>query len=148
MKILILSDSHSKALDIDFSKYDHVIHCGDFGKSRMDLEEPNVTYVSGNCDFYGDDEVTINLFGKKVFVTHGHWYSVKITLEKLIKRATELGVDYVFFGHTHMQSYKKSNNITFINPGTYANFEYSVITEEEIKLYKDNKLFKTIENRW
>jgi putative phosphoesterase len=148
MKILILSDSHSKSLDLDFSKFDHVIHCGDFGRSRMDLEEDNITYVSGNCDIYGDDDAKIELFGRKVFVTHGHWYSVKMTMSNLISKAKALDVEYVFYGHTHIQAYNHDSNIIFINPGTYADNEYCIITEDEINFYKNKSIVKTIENRW
>lgn len=148
MKILILSDSHSRPLNIDFSKYDYVIHCGDFGRSRMDLEEENVTYVSGNCDFYGDNDFNIELFNKKAFVTHGHWYSVKMTLEALKKKALGLGVDYVFYGHTHRQAFECDSNIIYINPGCYADGQYCIITEDEIIFYEDKKVIETIKNRW
>ena len=74
MRILLISDSHNKLVDEDFSQFDCVIHCGDYGKSLSVLEENKVHYVIGNCDDYGPKELLLDLFGRKVFITHGHYY--------------------------------------------------------------------------
>ena len=55
MRILVLSDNHF----VDLSKikkddYDLIIHAGDYGVFRKQLENLGAKYVKGNCDFSGD----------------------------------------------------------------------------------------------
>ena len=57
------------------------IFCGDGLSSLSDLMlNKNFYAVKGNCDFVAfDEELTLEAEGVKIFVTHGHKYSV-ITL--------------------------------------------------------------------
>ena len=58
MKILILSDNHSRGIDIDLSQFDYVIHCGDCGNfDEYARNLDNVLIVRGNCDFSGEKEI-------------------------------------------------------------------------------------------
>ena len=61
MKILILSDNHSRVIDFDTSEYDIVIHCGDYGRCFNILDEDNILFVRGNCDLHGEDEIFYQL---------------------------------------------------------------------------------------
>lgn len=126
MKIVLLSDSHGNKDGIDklFSSvdFDYLFFMGDglndFG-CYLDME--NVYAVSGNCDFFSrlDNEKYVELGGKKIFFTHGNKYGVKLNLDKLITRAKEIGVDLVFYGHTHNQRVDLIDGIYFINPGKF-----------------------------
>ena len=90
MKLLVISDSHSFTLSsLDFKKYDAVLHCGDYGGSLSALQEAKAYYVKGNCDFYGEESLFLTLFGRKVYITHGHHENVKYGVQRLVYRALE-----------------------------------------------------------
>lgn len=147
MKILVLSDSHQFSLtDLEFEKYDAVIHCGDYGNSEEVLVSHHVLYVRGNCDGSGRHQIVENLFGRKIFVAHGYQENVKYGLDRLIYKALEKEVEVCFFGHTHQQMCFIEENILFLNPGSYPN-SYIEITEEEIQFYEAEKI-KVLKYRW
>ena len=120
MEFLVLSDSHGRTKNIleavsrQIKRPDGIIFLGDGLRDLMycDIDIP-IYSVSGNCDtgsFYGElcsDTVRIvELAGKRVMLTHGHEYSVKSTLSRLIYAAVDSGADIVMFGHTH-EPYEK-----------------------------------------
>ena len=149
MKILVLSDSHSRMLDIDFNKYDYVFHCGDFGSSKSDLMRNNNTYyVCGNCDFGNNKEVFININNKNIFMTHGDLYHVKSHMNSLIYKAIELKSNICLFGHTHELSLFERDNILFINPGAYIDGYYAIIDDNKISFYRYNSLIKEYNYKW
>lgn len=132
MKIIVLSDSHG---DIDKaeeavrsnSDADLIIHLGDYYRDAQKLANmfPDipVVYIYGNSDFMVEDvqaERLIECCGKKIFLTHGHRYSVKMGYEKLYKKAEELGVDMLLFGHTHVTDIVKRGNYYILNPGSIS----------------------------
>ena len=147
MKILVLSDSHHFSLaNIDFGKYDAVIHCGDYGDSEEILLKQYALYVRGNCDSSGLQQRIENLFGRKIFITHGYQENVKYGLDRLIYKAMEKEVEVCFFGHTHHLICFIEENILFLNPGSFPN-SYAEITEEEISLYEAG-IIKVLKYRW
>jgi uncharacterized protein len=125
-KILIVSDSHGSAEMLETIEKLHgqdvdlMIHCGDSELSETDPAISNFMSVRGNCDFYGDfpDEETHEVGGAKLYVTHGHLYSVKSTLVHLFYKAKEAGADIVCFGHSHLLGVEMIEEILFINPGS------------------------------
>ena len=135
MRILLISDSHQSKIDIDFSKYDAVIHCGDYGDSLEVLEKNNVHYVRGNCDSYGPKELLLDLFGRKIFITHGHYYDVKETYDRVMYRALELNASVCLFGHTHIPIWRPSEDLLTLNPGAYMDDFRIEITEDYIYYY-------------
>lgn len=137
MKILILSDSHEKLIDLDLSEYDYIIHAGDYGISRHLLEFNNAYFVAGNCDFDGRDEILLTINGKKFFITHGHRYRVRYDLTSLYLKAREVEADFVIYGHNHYQVYEEDRGIIFINPGAYNQNEYAVIEDGQLGFYKN-----------
>ncbi|MDE7385473.1 MAG: YfcE family phosphodiesterase, partial [Anaeroplasmataceae bacterium] len=140
MKILVLSDSHHASLEtISFEKFDAVIHCGDYGNSLTSFNHRKVFFVKGNCDIYGEDALLLELFGKKVFVTHGHKENVKYGFDRLIYRSLEREANVTLFGHTHEQICFQEEGILFLNPGSYPT-SYIVILDEEIHLYQNGKV--------
>ena len=136
--LLIISDTHHDITLMEelIKKYKGyiVIHCGDYCVNRKILDKYNINYVDGNCDIHSDKEdLLLEIDGKKIFVTHGHKYKVKLGVMNLYYKAMELGCDYVFYGHTHIRACFKENGIIFINPGSLKyGREYCVIENDEI----------------
>lgn len=148
MRILLISDSHEVLVQEDFSKYDAVIHCGDYGKSRPILEENHVHYVIGNCDTKGPKELILELFGRKIFVTHGHYYGVKEGYERVMYRALELGCSVCVFGHTHIPIWQPKEDLLTMNPGAYMDDFRIEITDNFIYYYFGERNYKKFEFKW
>lgn len=135
-KILVFSDTHKNtdtAIRIIGENPDTnlVLHAGDHAEDAEDLSYifPEITfsYVKGNCDLFSfeKEERFFEASGKKIFLTHGHLYKVKMTLSLLRKKAKELGADIVVFGHTHQRLTEEDGGILYLNPG--ARGSYGVI---------------------
>ncbi len=129
MKIGIISDTHgnteamNKAI-LYLRECDSIIHAGDFIDDAEYIyysTDKEVKCVKGNCDSYttrGDYELEFTVNDKKFFLCHGHHHNVKSGLQLLQEIAKQRGIDFVVFGHTHIPTYKKMNNVAFINPGS------------------------------
>lgn len=125
MKILIVSYSHGLTSELTqirerHSDVDLMIHCGDSELQAGDESIKGYTVVRGNCDFHAGfpEDVIEEAGGLRIFVTHGHRYSVKSSLMNLSYRAREAGADIVCFGHSHCLGAEVVNNTLFINPGS------------------------------
>ena len=145
MKILVFSDSHSRACGIDKAISLHrrttelVIFLGDGIKDIDAMREkyPELTFfaVKGNCDFLCSDipkESILDLDGIRVLITHGDKYNVKYGLDTLLYSAIEKEVDAVFYGHTHIPhdscEYVNDKRIQLFNPGSVATTDtYGVV---------------------
>lgn len=147
MRILVVSDTHGdyyslkKAIDAQRNA-DIIIHCGD---SRDELEDIKIMYsdkaiiaVKGNCDFgstlpFVEERV---IEGKKLFITHGHLYNVKMTLYPLTCAAKEANADIVIFGHTHNALNDYDDGLYILNPGSLSGYNASYalidVTEQGI----------------
>ncbi|MBP2240634.1 putative phosphoesterase [Cytobacillus eiseniae] len=151
MSILIVSDSHGLTDELQEIKKRHahevqmMIHCGDSELQANHDALANFFVVQGNCDRAGTfpEEWIEEVSGLKLFVTHGHRFSVKSTLMNLSYRASEVEADIVCFGHSHLLGAEMIDGILFINPGsirlprgrtekTYMRLE---VVEKEINLY-------------
>ena len=98
MRILILSDNHSRSIELNLSKYDYVIHCGDYGSSYDYVKnDSKVLIVRGNCDFEGNKEIFTNIKDRNVLVVHGDLYNVKSHYNTLIYKALSMNANMVFF---------------------------------------------------
>lgn len=132
MKILVLSDTHG---DIDKAEkairnnkdIELVIHLGDYFRDAQKLSGlfpgMRIEYIYGNSDFMIDDvpaEKMLEIEGKKIFITHGHRYSVKWDYDKLYKKAEELKADLLLFGHTHIADIVCKGNYYVVNPGSIS----------------------------
>lgn len=124
-KVLIVSDSHGLTKELEVLRERHLhevdvmIHCGD--SQLMPDEEPITGYltVMGNCDFEGYPlETMTEVSNRKIFITHGHRYSVKTSLLNLKYKAEELGANIVCFGHSHVLGAEIIGGILFLNPGS------------------------------
>lgn len=64
--------------------------------------------VKGNCDFslFGhgelEESMLLTLDGVRIFMTHGHLYSVGYGTDRLVYAARERDADIVLYGHTHV----------------------------------------------
>lgn len=147
MRILVVSDSHGdkynliKAIDEQKSA-EIIIHCGD---SRGELSDLNLLYkdkmivaVKGNCDMGStlENTQTINVCGKKIFVTHGHLFNAKYTLLNLCLKAREEKADILLFGHTHNPLNIYDDGLYILNPGSLhgynATYGYIDVTDKGI----------------
>lgn len=147
MRILVVSDTHGnfknfkQAIENDRS-VDVIIHCGD---SRGELEEMKMYYpdkaficVKGNCDLGSmlpNDEIRV-FENKKLFITHGHLYNVKLALYPICCKAREEKADIVIFGHTHNALAEYDDGLYILNPGSLgsygATYAYIDVTEQGI----------------
>ena len=126
MKCILTSDSHGNSLGFDKlfqeENFDFLFFMGD-GVRDLGLYAnlAQVYAVSGNCDYFCDEpnEKQITLCGKKILITHGNMYGVKSGLGQLVTYAKSLGVNYVFYGHTHKYDVQLIDGIYFINPGSF-----------------------------
>lgn len=125
MKLLIMSDTHRLTKEISTIKerheFDFLIHCGDSELDESASELKDVQVVKGNCDHgsqFSEEKIIELHNGIICYITHGHLYDVKRSLEKLSYRAEEHGADFCFFGHTHIAGVVTINETVYINPGS------------------------------
>ena len=113
-----------------------IIHAGDCEEDAEDLRAvyPQYTYacVPGNNDWISREPTEkLEFFGgKKLFITHGHTYGVKSGLDRLARRAKEIGADVAVFGHTHIPRMEFVNGIWLVNPGV-ATKSCALLTVED-----------------
>lgn len=124
-KILVVSDSHGLTKELEILKARHLdevdllIHCGD--SQLMPEQNPISGFVTvlGNCDYSGFPlETTVDIAGRKIFITHGHKYHVKTSLMALNYRANEVNADIICFGHSHVLGAEIIDDRLFLNPGS------------------------------
>ena len=143
-KLVIISDTHGNFSALEnllpiMKESDFIFHLGDFVRDIKQFERElgdKIISVKGNCDGCGDD-CLIELDNVKILLTHGDKYSVKWSLLKLKYKAKELGVNVVFYGHTHNADILEEDGIYFINPGCMNRFSnksycYAVIMDGKI----------------
>ena len=145
MRILIFSDTHGDIKDPEavinnIVGVEAVIHCGDCLRDAEILRDkfPKIKFysVSGNCDIdRTSEELMLELGGKRIFVTHGHRYAVKIEKEfdypTVTKKGKDMGADAVLFGHTHIAYNNNKGDIIVMNPGSIKSMAtYGVIEIE------------------
>lgn len=143
-KIVILSDTHGNFSAIDkilpiLKESDLVLHLGDYERDILAYKKElgsKIYSVKGNCDG-GSDECVFTVENVKIMMAHGDKYGVKSSLSNLLYRAKELGVQAVFYGHTHIASVEEFDGIKLINPGCMNRFSqnsycYAVVYESKI----------------
>ena len=128
MLLAVFSDSHGSqeplCRAIRTYQPDMVLHLGDYVRDAMALEKAlpglEVRYVRGNCDVGSPAPETLcfALEGVSVFMTHGHLYSVKYTLQSIANAAHFSGARLALFGHTHQAEYRRMGDVLLLNPGS------------------------------
>lgn len=128
MRIMVISDTHRHNLDlmektIEIQKPDLILHLGDNVEDGEYLSQESgikTIIVRGNGDYNPDypfDRV-VDVGGKRIFMTHGHRYSVKDGFMSLYYKGLEVEADVVLYGHTHVPVNVKEKDITIMNPGS------------------------------
>ena len=131
MRILIISDTHGRTNTIrdvldTVGDIDMFIHLGDVCGDEEYIYD-NVTcpihMVAGNNDWDSDlpmqEEFMIGRY--KVFITHGHRYSVHYGTDRLQELIKYDGYDIVMYGHTHVPYLEEDpDDITILNPGSIS----------------------------
>ena len=130
MKVLIVSDTHGRDRKLEEAvlkerPFDYLIHCGDVEGREFFIEalaECPCTIVSGNNDFFSDlpREEEIELAGRRVLVTHGHYYGVSMDIYGVVDEARLRGCEIVLFGHTHKPVAERRCGVLAINPGSLS----------------------------
>ena len=132
MKVLVMSDTHGYILNAKEAiernpDVDMVLHLGDYCRDASQLSQlyPNIKfeYVYGNCDIGIGSicaEKTIEVEGFRIFMTHGHKYSVKWDYNRILAKAELEKADVILFGHTHIAVVDSNNSILIINPGSIS----------------------------
>lgn len=132
MKLLILSDSHQEintmAEAVRREAPDAVLHLGDHYEDaqKLALQFPDIPLyaVEGNTDYAPGAPVELLLAfeGKRVYMTHGHLFGVKMGLTSIKRKGYAVAADLVLFGHTHQPLLQDAGDMTLMNPGTIGRY--------------------------
>lgn len=129
MRAIVFSDSHGNydVLEKIIERHkdaDFFIHLGD-GEREMEYIRyaypgKNFLFVAGNCDYGSDapDYDVVDLAGKKIFLTHGWRFGVKVSLDHIKEEARKFGADIMLFGHTHVAGTCYEDGLYIMNPGS------------------------------
>ena len=128
---VVISDTHGNHKALQklfplFAENDYIIFLGDGETDFCRFPEEfqsKIIKVRGNCDVSATEtERLVEIEGVKVFLTHGHLYGAKYSLEKLKLRALELGAGVCMYGHSHFAAIDECDGVTLINPGTASRY--------------------------
>ncbi len=140
MKLLIFSDSHGRGgmeQAAAVERPDHILHLGDCVRDAQGLKNAvdcPVTYVPGNCDYNSSlpEVLTLELGGKRIYMTHGHLHGVKMMYMRAVYAALEAQADILLFGHTHHPECFQQDGLWVMNPGAWGyGRSYGLITLEK-----------------
>ena len=144
MKLLVFSDSHGNIEHmrraVEQERPDQILHLGDVMRDAVELSVayPNIPLelVPGNCDYATDVPAQKILFfeGRRILMTHGHIYHVKLGIGQAVRAAVEAKVDILLFGHTHEPVCEFERGLWIVNPGSAGSLAaatYAVICLEE-----------------
>lgn len=132
MKLLIFSDSHchTELMENLAVKYKSVVngilHLGDCTEDILNMAELcggiPIYQVRGNNDFDHEFplERILDLYGHKIFMTHGHRQKVYYNTDLLYYSARQCDADIALFGHTHVPYLKNEGGIIVMNPGSIS----------------------------
>ncbi len=137
-KIIVISDSHGNPDKIESVLAKErdaktIVFCGDGLRDWAFVKLPKETRllkVMGNTDIYVNDgsesEILQEIYGRKIYIAHGHHHGVKSRLEFIAETARERCAQVVLFGHTHSPCLIEGEPILF-NPGALKDNRYGII---------------------
>ena len=135
MRIGIMSDTHNNRYAVEWAveragAIDLWLHAGDCVPDAAYLgliSSVAVENVAGNSDWPDGktpDDCVVEAAGRRIFLTHGHVYGVRSTLEMLVHAAEEKGADIAVYGHTHIVLQKSMRGVygevLVLNPGSLS----------------------------
>lgn len=128
MKIVVFSDSHGNTLNMKLvaerERPDRIFHLGDVTRDAQALAElfPHIPVesVCGNCDYFTEapNQIIADAVGRRIMLTHGHLYQVKLGIGSAVQAARKAGVDVLAFGHTHDAICYEQDRLWVLNPGS------------------------------
>ena len=135
IRILVFSDSHGYTVDMikiikNIPNVDFIIHLGDVYSDVLNIKKTfpdmEIHTVCGNNDRIPslETEKLITVADKKIFITHGHNYSVSYTLKKLTNSTFAKEADIILYGHTHIPDHFSQNGKIIANPGSISRSRY------------------------
>ncbi len=123
MKIVVVSDSHGMNSRLDEvlqweSDADCYIHCGDISCSEDAY--PMYHTVQGNNDFFCDypQKIILPISGHRILAMHGNQFPYARRLERMAEFAKQEHCDIFCFGHTHVATIERVDNVLLLNPGS------------------------------
>ncbi len=125
--IVVISDSHGSIENLSLftarlGQPDALWHLGDCTEDAPRLAQRlNCGFVSvrGNCDPFSSQPLmqVIDWHRKRFLLLHGHTVGGRLNLYYLAK---EHGCDVVLFGHSHVPSMERQDDVLLINPGSLS----------------------------
>lgn len=153
-RILVFSDSHGSIKPMTdiieaMPGVSAVIHLGDLNRDIQHLEDTFFDFpiygVQGNNDYTGlyPNEKLLTIDGKKIFITHGHYYLSNWSPERLKTLPITERADLILYGHTHIADVEHFDGKILANPGSISrprmgDPSYGVIEIENGKLHYCN----------
>lgn len=147
MKIVVISDSHGRMLDVydavEHECPDAVIHLGDCYEDACELRHsyPDlpVYAVLGNNDWGADVPLqsVVTLEGVRIYLTHGHRDGAYFSSPGNVPvHAAEQDCQLALFGHTHIVYHAMHGTVEVLNPGSISlprrgGASYAVLTLNE-----------------
>ncbi|UNM97437.1 YfcE family phosphodiesterase [Ignatzschineria rhizosphaerae] len=137
-KVLVLSDSHGDVetmLDIIGhweNELDAVIFTGDGAEDLVEaafiFKDLSFYAVTGNNDRMQAPNSRVNfplenelvLFGRKIYVTHGHIATYALVKQEVLRRALLAEASIALYGHLHIPEVYIEDNIARFNSGSIA----------------------------
>jgi putative phosphoesterase len=123
MQIVVVSDTHGRNEVFQELRFRHpqasaFLHCGDSETDEVNLD--GFVSVQGNNDYYTNYpmEITLELEGVRVFMTHGQYLRHHNRIESLVAKAKENECRLVLYGHTHVFNVQEEDGVVLVNPGS------------------------------
>ena len=142
MRIACASDAHGATRKIDrlvenMPPIDSFIFLGDCDRDAVYISyalseiQPQVSFhaVCGNNDPFSKLPGTLLLWlgNTRAFITHGHLFQVKTSLQRLQAETTRHDCSLALFGHTHHPLITQTETCLFVNPGALQNGEWAFL---------------------
>ncbi|WP_155286428.1 YfcE family phosphodiesterase [Lacticaseibacillus zhaodongensis] len=127
MRIIAVSDTHGdelvlKEIVTEYPDCAAYFYAGDSELAANDAVFKTYQAVVGNMDFDQSfpKTLTADVAGFRVFMTHGHFYNVRVTLDKLLAAGQSAGAQLIIYGHTHVALAEEHAGVVIVNPGSIS----------------------------
>ncbi len=155
--IAIISDTHKDISNIDMilneDCIDYIIHLGDeyadIDKIKQKYPDIPIYYIMGNhdMDWLEPKEAIFEIYGIKIYATHGNMFNVKMNHDEIIKRAKEFNASIALYGHSHIQKCIEKDGVIVVNPGSLSESrDHNISGSYVIMKIDENKV--TFECKW